>query len=104
VGSVWAGCRIDGFRVRVIGWVWRLAMCPCNCHYVYVCVSIYLYVRRILQVYYVVFVYSFQVFVCVTWCTRICECTEYHVPYIVKYYAMYMHMRDYLYSSICTTG
>jgi hypothetical protein len=38
----------------------------CNCRYVYLCVSIYLYVRSILQVYYVVFVYSFQVFVCVT--------------------------------------
>jgi hypothetical protein len=32
------------------------------------------------------------------------DSTKYHVPYIVKYYAMYMHMHDYLYLSICTTG
>jgi hypothetical protein len=41
-------------------------MCRCNCRYIYLCMSMYLYVRRILQVYYVVFVYSFQVFVYVT--------------------------------------
>lgn len=92
------------FRVRVIGWVCRLAMRRCSCRYIYLCVFIYLYLRHILQVCYVICVSSFQVFICVTWCTCMCECTEYHVPYIVKYYAIYMYIRDYLCSSICTTG
>ena len=92
------------FRVRVIGWVCRLAMRRCSCRYIYLCVFIYLYPWHILQVCYVICVSSFQVFICVTWCTCMCECTEYHVPYIVKYYAIYMYIRDYLCSSICTTG
>ena len=67
------------FRVRVIGWVCRLAMRRCSCRYIYLCVFIYLYLRHILQVCYVICVSSFQVFICVTWCTCMCECTEYHV-------------------------
>jgi hypothetical protein len=77
---VWAGCSADCFRVRANGWLWRLAMCCCNCHHIYLGVSIYLvYVRTTYSAIISFFEYSFQVFICGTWCTRICEWTEYHV-------------------------